>query len=205
LASQDRWENGKKRGAFPRIVWSLAMPRLSAAPIALTPEEGSALQRLARAQKTPRSLAERAEMILRSAGGTEVREIARQLGVWPKTVRHWRARWLAGPAEAPVVLRLEDAPRSGAPATFTPEQVCALMALACEPPEKSDLPLSHWSQSELAREAVRRGIVDSISHGSVGRFLKRSRPEAASRARLAHAQAGPGVREQVRRRLHALQ
>ena len=47
------------------------------------------------------------------------------------------------------------------------------MALACEPPEQSDLPLSHWSQSELAREAVRRGIVDSLSHGSVGRFFKR--------------------------------
>ena len=60
----------------------------------------------------------------------------------------------------------------GTPATFTPEQVCAIMALACAPPEQSDLPLSHWSQSELAREAVRRGIVDSISHGSVGRFLK---------------------------------
>ena len=65
------------------------------------------------------------------------------------------------------------------------------MALACEKPEDSDLPLSHWSQSELAREAVRRGIVDSISHGSVGRFLKRSRPQTPSRARLANAQAGP--------------
>ena len=75
------------------------MPRLSAAPIALTPEEAEDLQRLARAQKTPRNLAERAEMILRSAAGIEVREIARQLGVWPKTVRHWRARWLAGAAE----------------------------------------------------------------------------------------------------------
>jgi len=96
------------------------MPRLSAAPIALAPEEELELQRLVRAQKTPRNLAERAEMILRSAAGTSVREIARQLGVWPKTVRHWRARWLAGPTEAPVVLRLEDALRSGAPATFTP-------------------------------------------------------------------------------------
>jgi hypothetical protein len=72
-----------------------------------------------------------------------------------------------------VVVRLSDAPRSGAPATFTPEQVCAIIALACEPPENSNLPLSRWSQSELAREAVRRGIVDSISHGSVGRFLKK--------------------------------
>lgn len=167
------------------------MPRLSAAPIILTPVQAEDLQRLARAHKTPRKLAERAEMILRSAAGTGVREIARQLGVWPKTVRHWRAGWLACAADTPVVTRLSDAERPGAPATFTPEQVCAIMALACEPPEQSDLPLSHWSQSELAREAVRRGIVDSISHGSVGRFLKRCRPQAASRARLAHAQAGP--------------
>jgi len=166
------------------------MPRLSAAPITLPAAQAEALQRLARAHKTPRKLADRAEMILRSAAGTGVREIARQLGVWPKTARHWRACWLANAADAPVTARRADAARPGAPATFTPEQICAIMALSCEPPEQSDLPLSHWSQSELAREAVRRGIVDSISHGAVGRFLKRWRPQAASRARLADAQAG---------------
>src|SRR5208283_983924 len=135
------------------------MPRLSAAPMTLTPEEEADLRDLARAHKTPRKLAERAEMILRSAAGAEVREIARQLGVWPKTVRYWRARWQAGAAETPVADRLSDAAREGAPAMFSPEQVCAIVALACERPEDSGLPLSHWSQSELAREAVRRGIV----------------------------------------------
>ena len=149
------------------------MPRQSAAPILLTAEEEQALERLSRAHKTPRKLAERASMIRLSATATGVREIARQLGVWPKTVRHWRARWLSAPAGTSIAARLADAARSGAPATFTAEPVCAIMALACEPPKASDLPLSHWSQSELAREAVRRGIVDSISHGSVGRFLKR--------------------------------
>jgi hypothetical protein len=73
------------------------------------------------------------------------------------------------------VARRADEPRPGAPATFTPEQVCAIVALACKPPEKSELPLSRWSQSELAREAVRRGI-DSISHCSVGLIFKRGRP-----------------------------
>lgn len=191
LASQGRGKNGNGHFTVPRITLSFAMPRLCAAPISLTPEEELELQRLARARTTPRNLAERAEMVLRSAAGDGVREIARQLDVWPKTVRHWRARWLASSNKELVAMRLEDEPRSGAPATFTPEQVCAIMALACERPEDSDLPLSHWSQSELAREAVRRGIVDSISHGSVGRFLKRSRPQAPSRARLAYAQAGP--------------
>jgi transposase-like protein len=149
------------------------MPLLSAAAMVLTSEQEQDLLRLSRAHKTPRKLAERAAMILLSAGETPVREIARRLGVWPKTVRHWRARWLTSPEKASVATRLADAPRPGTPATFAPEQVCAIMALACEPPEQSNLPLSHWSQSELAREAVRRGIVDSISHGSVGRFLKK--------------------------------
>jgi len=151
------------------------MPRLCATPITLRPDQEGKLQMLARAHKTPRKLAERAEIILRSVAGTPVREIARELGVWPKTVRRWRAKWLASAADACVATRLADAPRAGAPATFTPEQICAIIALACEPPEKSNLPLSHWSQSELAREAVRRGIVDDISHGSVGRFLKKKR------------------------------
>jgi putative transposase len=47
------------------------------------------------------------------------------------------------------------------------------MALACKDPEALDVPISHWSQSELARQSVARGIVESISHGSVGRFLKK--------------------------------
>src|SRR5947208_13739343 len=110
-------------------------------------------------------------MCRRAAAGARVREIARQLELWPKTVRHWRAGWLASAADTPVTARLADALRPGAPATFTPEQVCAIMALACEPPQQSDLPLSHWSQSERARQAIRSGTVDRIAHDSVGRFV----------------------------------
>jgi hypothetical protein len=47
------------------------------------------------------------------------------------------------------------------------------VALACEAPEDSDLPISHWTQQALADEAMRRGIVEEISQRSVGRFLKR--------------------------------
>ena len=59
------------------------MPLLSAAAIILTAEQEQDLLRLSRAHKTPRKLAERAAMILLSAGETPVREIARRLGVWP--------------------------------------------------------------------------------------------------------------------------
>jgi len=63
------------------------MPRLSAAAITLRPEQEADLRALARAHKTPCKLAERAEMILRSAAGTGVREIARQLGAASRTAR----------------------------------------------------------------------------------------------------------------------
>jgi putative transposase len=100
----------------------------------------------------------------------------RQLSDWGsggKTASHWRRRWRDAAPCAGVAARLSDAPRRGAPATFTPEAICQIMALACEDPETLDVPISQWSQSELARQSVARGIVKSISHGSVGRFLKR--------------------------------
>ena len=49
-------------------------------------------------------------------------------------VQRWRRRWLATQTIADILVRLADAPRPGAPATYTPEQVCAIVALACERP-----------------------------------------------------------------------
>jgi putative transposase len=157
-------------------------------PIVLSCEERSELDRLIRSHSTPQQLAGRARMIVLAADGVGVGETARQLGVWRKGVSFWRCRWLAGGGEG-AADRLADAPRSGAPATITPEQICAVVALACERPQENGVPISQWSASDLAREAVCRGIVKSISPRSVGRFLKRIRPQATSRASLAHAQA----------------
>jgi transposase len=157
--------------------------------LTLSHEQQAALERLRRTHRTPQQLALRAWIILLAADGKGVRETARLVGVEAKTVRRWRRRWLAAKDADSVANRLADAPRSGAPATFTAEQVCAIVALACEPPSASGCPTTHWSQSELARAAVRRGLVGGISQRSVGRMLKRGRPAAASRAALAHAQA----------------
>jgi transposase len=58
---------------------------------------------------------------------------------------------------------LADEPRPGAPAKFTPEQVTQILAVACEPPENSGRPITHWTVQELTDEVIRRGIVESIS------------------------------------------
>jgi putative transposase len=147
-----------------------AMAR-SADPIVLKEIERDELDRLIRAHSTPQQLALRARIILLAADGIGNRDSARRLGVTVQTVRCWRRRWDGAPDLA-LVDRLADAPRPGTPPTFTPEQICAIVALACEPPDASGVPITHWSQSALAREAVKRGLVETISHGSVGRFLK---------------------------------
>jgi len=121
--------------------------------------------------------------------GLGLTETAERLGIWRKTVSGWRRRWLARPAGESLAERLSDAPRPGGPPTFTPEQICTIIALACEPPEQSGLPISHWSQSELARQAKKRGLVESISQRSVGRLLKRIAASTAPCSDVAHSQA----------------
>jgi transposase len=154
------------------LIRETPMPRLSAEPILMTPAQEQVLTRLMRAHTTPQKLVERAQLVLLASAGTGVRETARQIGIWPKTVCHWLRRWRTAAVATRAAERLADVPRPGAPATFAPEQICSIVALACEKPdEEPDLPLSHWSRSELARCAIERGIVDRISNSSVGRFF----------------------------------
>jgi hypothetical protein len=82
------------------------------------------------------------------------------------TVRRWRARFAAGGPAA-----LADRKRSGRPARFTPVQAALVKALACQLPAEAGTPLSRWSCPELAREAVARGIAETISASTVRRRL----------------------------------
>jgi putative transposase len=131
----------------------------------------------------------RARIILLAAEGYNNQHIAHQLAGHRETVRKWRNRWAtAGPDLAAAASELDekelsafileflgDQPRSGAPGKFTAEQICQIVALACEPPEEYGRPVTHWTPPELADEAVTQGLVESISARQAGRFLKRSR------------------------------
>jgi hypothetical protein len=46
---------------------------------------------------------------------------------------------------------------------FSTEQVEQIVALACETPQTSGYPVSRWTPTELATEAIKRGIVEKIS------------------------------------------
>ena len=139
-----------------------------------------------RRHQTPQYLVWRIQIVLLGAKGHTNSKIARRIGKDRGTVRLWRARWVeATPVlqaacekgvskrELGVLLEtvLSDAFRSGTPGKFTAEQLAKVIAVACEPPEQSDRPVTHWTARELADEVTKRHIVDSISVRTVGRLL----------------------------------
>lgn len=159
-------------------------------PIHLTRNQQPLLEQIVRRTSSPQAMVLRARIILAAARGERNQHIAQQLKVARITVRTWRTRWRMaadqlqaaeanGEVEAIIRELLQDAARCGAPATFTPEQLCQLMVVACEKPEASGRPVTHWTPLELAKEVVKRGIVKQISPRSVGRFLKRGQAQAA--------------------------
>jgi putative transposase len=178
---------------------------MSAPPraVELSTRQRRLLEQIHKRQTAPVRLARRVGILLALANDPCLESVAQRLGLTRVSVRLWRDRWLdaaeqwraaeADRADDQRLLELieqilDDAPRSGKPATFGPEQIVQIVAVACEPPEKSGRPISHWTSAELADEVKRRQIVKDISPRSVGRFLKRGGPAASPQPLLAQRQ-----------------
>lgn len=148
------------------------MPRLAPKPVQLDADEREQLQRLVQGHNTAQQLALRARIILLADAGKNHHEIARTLQISHQTARLWRQRWLAGQSSGvELIERLQDEERSGAPATFEPEQMLHLFKLACDAPEDYGRPISQWTNRELADELIKQGLVKTISSRHVGRLL----------------------------------
>lgn len=154
--------------------------------ITVTAAQVAVLLTLQRRASCPQALALRVQIILGAAAGQRNEPLAHQLGCQARTVALWRGRWAAAlarlaavDAEPATLARviaavLADAPRPGTPATFSAEQVVQIINLACRPPEQLGRPVAAWTPRELADEAVKQGLVATISPRTVGRFLTRS-------------------------------
>jgi putative transposase len=156
--------------------------------LVLSANQRRILESLVRRSRCPQAIALRARVVLAADQGQGMTEIGREVGCSRELARRWRDRfadaqlrwgksaatWTDDVLADKIVELLEDRERSGAPSTFKPEQLCQIVALACEKrPEECDRPVSHWTTRELADEAIKRQIVPTISPRHVGRFLKR--------------------------------
>ena len=90
--------------------------------------------------------------------------IAREVNVSCSTVKHCRRRWASGKT-------ITDLPRCGAPRKFPASVRTQIIALACTKPMEHGNPWQRWSGEKLALVAVEKGIVDSISASTIGRWL----------------------------------
>jgi len=141
------------------------------------------LERLVNAKKTEQRFAERCRIVLMCAAGTSNKKQSEILAVDRQRVRRWaheesslrgleEKRANEHELEMRIVELLSDNYRSGTPAKFSAEQVAQILAIACESPQDSELPISHWTSADLTREILKRGLVSSISPRQVDRFLK---------------------------------
>src|SRR4051812_27306280 len=160
----------------------------SAAKVVISERQQKVLRKLSTATTVGKRLVQRATIILRAFWGVANQDIANEVGLGRLQVGLWRRRWqdafdnlirIECSDDLPALRNaieelLGDKPRPGCPGTFTAEQLTLLIALACEPPEKSGRPITHWTGKELADEAIARGLVDSISPAQVNRYLRQA-------------------------------
>jgi putative transposase len=162
------------------------MPWKNATKIKLSENERRLLTGYATGTHTPLHIKIRAQIVLHAANGWGNNAIERTMLLDPTTVKRWRDRYSSqheelkrAEAETPLKMRgmivkiLSDEQRPGSPPTYTDEQIAALIALACEDPQRLGLPFSHWTPGLLPKEAVKRNIAEGISVRQIGRYLKR--------------------------------
>lgn len=111
----------------------------------LTEAERAEVRRLAHSRTEAARLVERARIVWLSAEGRRVAAIAAEVGCHEQTVRLWLTRF-----SADGVAGLADAPRAGGPATYTPEQIGAVVATALSDPRVLGQPFGDWTYDRLA-------------------------------------------------------
>ena len=130
----------------------------------LTAEESSAVEALARSRTAPARRVERARIVWRASHGEAPPTIAEALGLDAETVRRRIRRF-----DAEGLAAIEDRPRSGRPATYSPDEVAAVIAAALTAPRRLGLPFASWTLDRLAAYllehqgiAMRRSRIDEI-------------------------------------------
>ena len=142
------------------------MPLSRAVPVTLAAAERTMLKKRACGAKTAHRDQLRAQIVLAAARGRDNARIAADLRITVDTVRKWRGRFAARGLDG-----LPDLPRSGRPRRITELTRAAVVALACQLPAATGIPLSRWTGPELLAEVTRAGAADELSASSVLRIL----------------------------------
>jgi len=151
-----------------------------------TPER-ELLQKIHNKRSVPEFMKQRIQVVLAAATGMQNKIIAVQydlevhfVGMWRnRFAEHYRSWCQTDETLRPtwnenlILTWLRDAKGRGRKEDFTPDKRTKIAAISLESPEQSGLPVTHWTPELLAKEAVRRGVVETISASTVSRILKK--------------------------------
>jgi transposase len=132
----------------------------------LTGDEIRVLDRLARSRTASARAVERARIVWEAHGGARVPAIARALGITEATVRTWLKRF-----NAQGVAGLADAPRSGRPPTYSPDEVGEVIAASLTKPDDLGLPFGSWTLDRLTAYLQEQKKV-GIGRTRIGEILR---------------------------------
>ncbi len=167
------------------------MARLSARPIVLSKRQQRLLETERSCSKVACDAKVRIDIILLAAQGVSTNQIVRQLGSTYPTVQKWRNRWHEGQAalhtfeqgidQAPgdaallhqIYVLISDRARPGRPAQISLAQCQAIQVMACGKPADYELPFEEWTGELLARTAIKRGVIPSITGRYVNVLIKK--------------------------------
>jgi transposase len=143
------------------------MPLPAAVPVTLTAAGRKILKKRVRGARTCWRDRLRAQIVLAAAMGRSNARIARDLRISQDTARKWRGRFADRGLDG-----LTDLPRAGRPRRISAADRAAVVALACQLPAATGVPLAHWTGPELAAELAARNLASSpVSASSVLRIL----------------------------------
>lgn len=171
--------------------------------LTLTPTQTKLVTTLVHASTSPHCIVLRGNLILDYTESGNMTWVASKYGVGRDTVRRWYQRWQMAQTELDrleaehqagtlsetkyrreIETLLSDAPRPGAPATFTEAEIQQIITVATRRPEDEGVPVTHWSHEILAQTVIEKGIVKTISAAQIGRFLKGGHNAAPSQSVL---------------------
>ncbi len=132
----------------------------------LTMSEGEHLQRILRRGKD-RTAIRRAQVVLMSAQGFRVQQIARAMHLHEEYVRELLRQF-----NSSGLAILKQKPRSGRPPVFSEEVRSEIAEYALCPPRAVGQPFSRWSLEKLRRFLIQRKVVRSIGLQTLCRILE---------------------------------
>lgn len=132
----------------------------------LTIAEGNHVQRILRRGKS-RTPFRRAQVIIHSAHGYTVQEIARVTCLHEEYIRELIRRF-----NVEGVSLFKERARSGRPVEFVPEIRADIVKIALSPPKLLGCPFTRWSVEKLREHLLRVGVLSRISAETLRLILK---------------------------------